>query len=88
MRRWRWTRAAPAPFEWIGTGLLAAMLTSLGLGLQATRAGSMALVGACLVLLVPFVWWQRRAADRSSHSRCSGPSPSWRAACWWHCRTW
>jgi MFS family permease len=55
---------APSPrFDWIGTVLLAAMLTSLVLGLQATGTGSIALVGTCLVLAVPFVWWQRRAAD-------------------------
>jgi len=56
-------RAVPPRFDWIGTGLLAATLTSLVLGLQTTGAGSIALVGTCLVLVVPFAWSQRRAAD-------------------------
>ncbi|HEX8759003.1 MAG TPA: MFS transporter [Pseudonocardiaceae bacterium] len=56
-------RAQPSRFDWFGTGLLAAMLTSLVLGLQATGFGSIALIGTCLVLVVPFAWWQRRAAD-------------------------
>ncbi len=56
-------RAAPLPFDWIGTGLLTAMLTSLVLGLQTTGAGSIVLVGTCLALLVPFAWRERRAGD-------------------------
>jgi MFS family permease len=56
-------RVTSPRFDWIGTVLLAAMLTSLVLGLQATGGGSIALIGTCLVLAVPFAWWQRRAAD-------------------------
>jgi EmrB/QacA subfamily drug resistance transporter len=56
-------RTARPRFDWIGTGLLAVTLSSLVLGLQAAGVGSIALVGTCLVLLVPFVWWQRRSAD-------------------------
>jgi MFS family permease len=56
-------RSARPRFDWIGTGLLAAALPSLVLGLQATGVGSIALVGTGLALLVPFVWWQRRSAD-------------------------
>jgi MFS family permease len=55
--------AALPRFDWVGTGLLAATLTSLVLGLQAMGAGSIALVGTCVALLVPFVWWEQRAAD-------------------------
>ena len=56
-------RAVPPRFDWVGTALLAATLTSLVLGLQATGAQAMALVGTCVALLGPFVWWEQRAAD-------------------------
>lgn len=56
-------RAARLRFDWAGTLLLAATLTALVLGLQANGAGSTALVGACLALLVSFAWWERRASD-------------------------
>lgn len=55
--------AAPPRFDWVGTVLLGATLTSLVLGLQANGASSIVLVGTCLALLVPFVWRERRAAD-------------------------
>lgn len=56
-------RPAPPRFDWVGTVLLAATLTSLVLGLQVTGAGSIVLIGTCLALLVPFAWRERRAAD-------------------------
>jgi MFS family permease len=56
-------RATPPRFDWAGTVLLAATLTSLVLGLEASGTESIALAATCLTLLAPFVWWQRRAAD-------------------------
>lgn len=56
-------RAARPQFDWVGTVLLAATLTALVVGLQAEGATSSALLGACLALLVPFAWRERRAAD-------------------------
>jgi MFS family permease len=56
-------RATLPRFDWAGTVLLAATLTSLVLGLEASGTESIALAATCLTLLAPFVWWQRRAAD-------------------------
>ncbi|MCW2720607.1 MAG: hypothetical protein JWR81_4429 [Pseudonocardia sp.] len=55
---------APRPrFDWTGSLLLAALLTAFVLGLEATGAASVLLLGVCLVLVVPFVWRERRAED-------------------------
>jgi EmrB/QacA subfamily drug resistance transporter len=51
------------PFDLVGTVLLAAALTALVLGLESSGATGVVLLGACAALAVPFVWWERRAAD-------------------------
>jgi EmrB/QacA subfamily drug resistance transporter len=52
------------PFDVVGSVLLTAALSAFVLGLEADRTGrTLALVGACVALAVPFVWWERRAAD-------------------------
>ena len=81
-------RATLPRFDWAGTVLLAATLTSLVLGLEASGTESIALGATCLTLLAPFVWWQRRQRIRSSRSRCSDPCRSRRAPCLWRCTTW
>ena len=50
-------------FDLLGAVLLTATLAALVLGLEATGATAAVLLGACAVLLVPFVWWERRVAD-------------------------
>jgi EmrB/QacA subfamily drug resistance transporter len=50
-------------FDVLGTVLLTAALTALVLGLESGGASGAVLLGACGVLLVPFVWWERRVAD-------------------------
>lgn len=50
-------------FDVLGTVLLTAALAALVLGLESGGATGAALLVACAVLLVPFVWWERRAAD-------------------------
>ena len=47
----------------LGTVLLTAALTALVLGLESAGTTAAVLLGACAVLLVPFVWWERRVAD-------------------------
>ena len=55
-------RDAPPRFDWIGTGLLAGGLTAIILGLRPDGQHlSLVLIG--VALLVPFGWWERRAAD-------------------------
>lgn len=56
--------AADRPrFDWLGSLLLGALLTAFVLGLQTDGPGSLALLGTCLLVLVPFVWWERRTAE-------------------------
>lgn len=53
----------PAPFDWIGSGLLAAALTALVLGLRPGGDHAVLLLVAGAVLWVPFVVRERRAED-------------------------
>ena len=55
-------RDAHPQFDWIGTGLLAGGLTAIILGLRPDGQHLLLLL-AGLGLLVPFVWWERRADD-------------------------
>lgn len=61
------TQRAPAPdrprFDLVGSVLLAGALAALVLGLDASGGTAAALLGACAVLVVPLVWWERRAGD-------------------------
>jgi MFS family permease len=50
-------------FDVLGTALLTAALTALVLGLESGGTTGAVLLGACALLLVPFVWWERRVAD-------------------------
>ncbi|GAA4694390.1 MFS transporter [Pseudonocardia yuanmonensis] len=50
-------------FDVLGTVLLTATLAALVLGLQARGTAAAVLLGTCAALLVPFVWWERRATD-------------------------
>ena len=50
-------------FDVVGSVLLAAALTALVLGLESAGATGAVLLVASAVLVVPFVWWERRAAD-------------------------
>ncbi len=50
-------------FDWVGTVVLAAVLSVFVLGLEAGGTASAVLLTLCAVLVVPFVWWERRAAD-------------------------
>lgn len=50
-------------FDVLGTALLTAALTAFVLGLESGGTAGAVLLGACVVLLVPFVWWERRVAD-------------------------
>ena len=50
-------------FDWVGSVLLGALLTAFVLGLQTAGAMSLALLGTCLLLIVPFVWWERRIPE-------------------------
>ncbi len=50
-------------FDWAGTLLLAALLSAFVLGLEAGGAASTLLLAVCAVLVVPFVWWERRTPD-------------------------
>jgi EmrB/QacA subfamily drug resistance transporter len=64
--RHRGPRAEPqtrARFDVVGTVLLAAALAALVLGLESGGSNGAALLVVCAVLLVPFVWWERRVAD-------------------------
>jgi EmrB/QacA subfamily drug resistance transporter len=56
--------AADGRFDLVGSALLTAALSAVVLGLEADSGPlTAALVAACVVLLVPFVRWERRAAD-------------------------
>jgi EmrB/QacA subfamily drug resistance transporter len=50
-------------FDVVGSVLLAAALTALVVGLESAGATGAVLLVASAVLVVPFVWWERRAAD-------------------------
>lgn len=52
-----------APFDWRGSVLLTGALVLLVLGAQRSDHGAVLLAGAGAVLLVPFVWWERRCED-------------------------
>ncbi|GAA0942784.1 MFS transporter [Pseudonocardia zijingensis] len=52
-----------SPFDVVGTVLLTAALAALVLGLDAPAATAAVLLGACAALVVPLVWWERRATD-------------------------
>jgi MFS family permease len=50
-------------FDVLGTALLTAALAALVVGLESSGTTTAVLLAACPVLLVPFVWWERRASD-------------------------
>ncbi len=56
-------QAARPRFDWVGTGLLAAGLTSIILGLRPDGGHVVLLLVVGIGLLVPFALWERRAAD-------------------------
>ncbi|MFC7362591.1 MFS transporter [Nocardioides astragali] len=56
-------RGARPRFDWVGSLLLAAALTSLVMGLRPDGGHTVALLAAGAALLVPFVLWERRAGD-------------------------
>jgi MFS family permease len=55
--------AAPAPFDWVGSVLLTGALAALVAGLQITGPAAVPAVLLGIALIVPFVWWERRARD-------------------------
>ncbi len=60
------TEPGPGPrprFDWIGTGLLAAGLTAIILGLRPGGDHLLLLVAVGVGLLVPFAVWERHASD-------------------------
>jgi MFS family permease len=56
-------RGAAAGFDWVGTALLAAALSSLVLGLRPEGAHTVPFLVVGGVLLVPFALWERWVAD-------------------------
>jgi MFS family permease len=56
-------RATSGPFDWVGTGLLAAGLTSIILGLRPDGGPRPLLLVLGVGLLVPFAVWERRVSD-------------------------
>jgi MFS family permease len=50
-------------FDWAGAVLLAAVLSTFVVGLEAAGTPSTLLLTLCVVLVVPFVWWERRTGD-------------------------
>jgi EmrB/QacA subfamily drug resistance transporter len=56
-------RAATPRFDWVGTTLLAAALTSIVLGLRPEGAHTVPFLVVGTALLVPFALWERRSAD-------------------------
>jgi MFS family permease len=56
-------RSAPPRFDWVGSLLLAAALTSIVIGLRPDGGHAVALLAAGAALLVPFVLWEQRAGD-------------------------
>jgi EmrB/QacA subfamily drug resistance transporter len=59
----RVVRGAAPRFDWVGSTLLAAALTSLVLGLRPGGAHPAPFLAVGTVLLVPFILWERRASD-------------------------
>jgi EmrB/QacA subfamily drug resistance transporter len=56
-------RAAPPRFDWVGSFLLAAALTSIVMGLRPDGGHTLLLLAAGATVLVPFVVWEQRAGD-------------------------
>ena len=56
-------RPATPRFDWVGTTLLAAALTSIVLGLRPEGAHTVPFLVVGTALLVPFALWERRSAD-------------------------
>lgn len=56
-------QGAPPRFDWVGTLLLAAALTSIVMGLRPDGGHAVLLLAVGAALLVPFVLWEQRAAD-------------------------
>ena len=56
-------RARPARFDWVGSVLLGAALTSIVVGLRPGGDLTVPLLVVGAVLFVPFVLWEQRAAD-------------------------
>jgi MFS family permease len=56
-------RAATQRFDWVGSGLLAAALSSIVMGLRPDGSHAVLLLAAGVGLLVPFVLWEQRAGD-------------------------
>lgn len=56
-------RAAPSRFDWLGSALLAAALTSVVMGLSAGGGPAIALLVVGAGLFVPFAVWERRVGD-------------------------
>lgn len=60
-------RSVPAPsetaFDWPGSALLTVTLVLLVLGAQGSGGSAWVLAGAGLAVMIPFVVWERRAAD-------------------------
>ena len=56
-------RATPPRFDWVGSFLLAAALTSIVMGLRPDGGHTVLLLAAGATLLVPFVLWEHRAGD-------------------------
>jgi MFS family permease len=57
------TSSRSARFDVIGSLLLAAVLSTLVLGLESDGVPGIAFLASCVGLLLPFVWWERRVAD-------------------------
>ena len=57
------TPATRPRFDWVGTGLLAAGLTAIIVGLRPDGTHALPLLAMGLGLLVPFALWERRAAE-------------------------
>ncbi|MFP5347348.1 MAG: MFS transporter [Actinomycetes bacterium] len=55
--------SGPPRFDWAGSILLAALLSAFVIGLETSGVASIALLAACVVLVAPFAWWERRTAD-------------------------
>ena len=56
-------RAAPPRFDWVGSLLLAAALTSIVMGLRPDGGHTFLVLAAGAALLVPFVVWEQRVGD-------------------------
>lgn len=54
---------APPRFDWLGSGLLAAGLSAIVLGLRPDGEHAVGLLALGVALLVPFGWWEQRVSD-------------------------